>query len=336
MVRCSIKRLSKTIIFLVILLVLIKNLSYFDESNTNKLQIKTKSRIIFILSINRLKSIERLILFLNELHLSYIQYKQINEKFYSDIKYHNPSIIILDQIPNNNLNNFFNKYKINLLIFLNNKCQDCTSIKYSQMIFENVTYPTIDYNRNELKPTIRTTQTPFKIKQPNRIIKILKFENALPYFNHFHELHSQCFGLSMNQNNLTNVIIYVENENTLKKIDLMSVSENKRIYVSECLFHHWFIWPLMMDVLKYLTDNLYDYYGLNRHLQVDIDDIFLGSKSNDRLKLSDIQALIRSQSFIQNYISNFRYRLGFSGYYFDLGNDEENQGDLLLISKKSF
>ncbi|CAF5221053.1 unnamed protein product, partial [Rotaria magnacalcarata] len=40
------------------------------------------------------------------------------------------------------------------------------------------------------------------------------------------------------------------------------------------------------------------------------------------------------QSFIQNYISNFRYRLGFSGYYYNSGNDDESQGDRLLINEK--
>ncbi|CAF0762758.1 unnamed protein product [Rotaria sordida] len=332
MVRCSIKRLIKTIIFLVILIVILKNLlSYSRESHVNKFEFKQKSSVIFILSSYHSKNIQRLILFLNELRLSYIEYKNIDEKFYHDLINHIPSMIILDHIPNSNFYNFINQYQINLLIHLNHKCQNCISIKYSQMLFENISYPTIDFNREKLKPIIHTTQSPFKIEQSNQIIKLLHFEKILPYFSYYHELNNRCISLPINKNNLTNTIIYVENKITLEKINLMIISKEKQIYLSECLYHHWFIWPLMMDIFRYLTSNVYNYYGLNRYIQIDIDDIFLGSKSHDRLKSDDIQALIHSQSFIQNYISNFRYRLGFSGYYYNSGNDEENQGDRLLI-----
>ncbi|CAF0734572.1 unnamed protein product [Rotaria sp. Silwood1] len=335
MVRCSIKRLIKTIIILVILIVIFKNLlSYSHQSNVNKFEFKQKSSIIFIVSSYRSKTIQRLFLFLNELHLSYIEYKTIDEKFYNDLTTHIPSMIILDRIPNSNSYNFINQYQISLLILLNNQCHNCISIKYSQMLFENISYPTIDFNREELKPIIHTIQSPFKIKQSNKIIRLLRFEKILPYFFHFHGLHDQCVSLPIDKDNLINTIIYVENKITFEKINLMIISKEKQIYLSECLYHHWFIWPLMMDIFRYLTSNVYDYYGLNRYIQIDIDDIFLGSKSQDRLKSDDIQALIRSQLFIQNYVSNFRYRLGFSGYYYDLGNDEDNQGDRLLIKEK--
>ncbi|CAF4103085.1 unnamed protein product, partial [Rotaria sp. Silwood2] len=335
MVRCSIKRLIKAIIFLIILIVIFKNLlSYSHQSNVNKFEFKEKSSVIFIVSSYRSKTNQRLILFLNELRLLYIEYEKIDEKFYHDLINHIPSMIILDHIPNSNFYNFINQYQFSLLILLNNKCENCISIKYSQMLFENISYPTIDFNREKLKPIIHTTQSPFKIKQPNEIIKLLRFEKLLPYFFYYHGLNDLCFSLPMNKYNLTSAIIYVENKITFEKINLIIISKEKQIYLSECLYHHWFIWPLMMDIFRYLTSNIYDYHGLNRYIQIDIDDIFLGSKSQDCLKSDDIQALIRSQLFIQNYISNFRYRLGFSGYYYNSENDEEDHGDRLLIKEK--
>ncbi|CAM4809949.1 unnamed protein product [Rotaria magnacalcarata] len=335
MVRYSIKRLIKTIIFLIIVIVVFKNLSSSShESDVKKLNFKSKSSTIFIFSLYPSKNIQRLILFLNELRLSYIQYRKINETLYNDVKIHLPSIIILDHIPTSAFYNFINQYHIALLIFLNSKCQMCTSIKYSQMIYSNASYETIDFSREALKPITLTTKSPFKINQPNKLIKLLRFEKVLPYFFHYYGPTDQCVGLPIDQNDLTSTIIYVENKVTSEKINLITIAKEKQIYLSECLYHNWFIWPLLMDVLRYLSSDTYDYYGLNRHIQIDIDDMFLGGKSHDRLKLDDIQELLRSQSFIQNYISNFRYRLGFSGYYYNSGNDDESQGDRLLINEK--
>jgi len=324
MVRCSIKRIIKTIIFFIILILIIKNFPLSSQqSDINKFKLKeNSSEIIIILSNSHSKIIQRLILFLNELHLSYNQYKKIDQNLLNNI----PSIIILDYIPNKDFYNFINQYQINLLIFLNNKCQNCITINFSQMLFENVTYPTIDFNQNELKPINHTIKSPFKIQQLNPLIKLLRFKDILPYF---HSQHKQCIGIKINKNISANSIIYVQDKITFEKINLLIVISKKEIYLSECLYSHWFIWPLMMDILRYLTSDKYNSYGLNRYIQIDIDDIFLGRKTNDRFKSDDIYALIRSQLFIRNYIPNFRYRLGFSGFYYD----EDNEGDRLLMSK---
>jgi hypothetical protein len=320
MVRCSIKRAIRIIIILVILIIIYKNFpSYSRQTDVNKP--KEKSPVIVILSLYNSKTIQRLILFLNELRLLYIEYKNLDESFYHDLLNNIPSLIILDYTPQKEFYTFTNRYEINLVIILNNQCENCISIKYSQMLVENLTYPTIDFDREEIKPILRTTQSPFQINQSNKIIKLLRFKKLLPYF---HQINHQCLGLATNTDD---PIIYVQNKQTSEQINLMILSKGKHIYVSECLYHHWFIWPIMMDIIRYLTLDKYDYYGLNRYIQIDIDDIFLGGKSNDRLRVNDIQSLIRSQLFIRNYVSNFRYRLGFSGYF----NDEDDEGDRLLI-----
>jgi hypothetical protein len=194
-------------------------------------------------------------------------------------------------------------------------------MKYSQMLFENMTYPTMDFHREDLKPILHSITSPFKI-QSNSLIQLLRFKNILPIF-HTHQ--TQCLGL---QTNSIDGIIYVQNKITLERINLLFISSTKEIYLSECLFSHWFIWPLIMDIIRYLTSNQYNYHGLNRYIQIDIDDIFLGGKTNDRWTSNDIQALIRSQLFIRNYVKDFHYRLGYSGFYY-----EDNEDDRLLISK---
>ncbi len=316
MVRCTIKRIIKLIIYLCILIVIQKSLRlYFHR--TNKTQINEKSFDIVILSDLHSKNIQRLILFFNELRLSYKEYRTMDYRLIENI----PTIIIIDRIPDEDLYKFINQYQIRLLILMNNQCENCVWIKYSQMLFENVTYPTMDFHRNDWKPVLRSTTSPFKI-QPNRLISLLKFENILPVF---HIRHNQCVGQQIDS---IDPIIYVEDKITFEKINLFSISSTKEIYLSECLFSYWFIWPLIMDIIRYLTSNQYDYHGFDRDIQIDIDDVFLGGKTNDRWKSEDIQALIRSQLFIRNYVKNFRYRLGFSGFYY-----EDNEADRLLISK---
>ncbi len=319
MVRCSIKRIIKILIYLFILIVIQRYLRLY--SHVNQLKLKEKSFEIVIHSVSHSKIIQRFILFLNELRLSYNEYQRIDQNFYRHLIDNKSSIIILDYIPDRDFYNFIHQYQISLLIFLNNQCSNCVSIEYSQMLFENMTYSTMDFHREDLKPILHSITSPFKI-QSNQLIQLLKFKHILPVFR-IH--HHQCVGLQIDQTRSVDVIIYVENKITFEKVNLLIMLSTKEIYLSECLFHHWFIWPLIMDIIRYLTSNRYDYHGLNRYIQIDIDDIFLGGKTNDRLKSEDIQALIRSQLFIRNYVKDFRYRLGFSGFYYE--------DDRLLISK---
>ncbi|CAF0881601.1 unnamed protein product [Adineta steineri] len=335
MVRCSIKRLIKIISFFILIIIIFRNFSFSSQqSYVNKFKLKPKSSTIIILSSSNSKTIQRLILFLNELRLSYIEHNtKINQQFYQDLINNSPLLIIMDYIPDKEFYRFIDQYHISLVILLNDKCKHCISINYAQMLFENISYSTIDFNREIYKPIIDTTTTPFNIIQSNEVIKILRFEKLLPYFHHHH--NSQCIGLEISHDDSTSTIVYVKNKITFEKINLMIISEENKIYLSECLYNHWFIWPLFMDILRYLTSNIYDYHGLKRYIQIDIDDIFLGEKSNDYLKSNDIQALIRSQLFIQNYIKNFRYRLGFCGYYYSNSNNNEvNESNRLLIKEK--
>ncbi|XP_055782585.1 bifunctional heparan sulfate N-deacetylase/N-sulfotransferase 1-like isoform X1 [Salvelinus fontinalis] len=71
--------------------------------------------------------------------------------------------------------------------------------------------------------------------------------------------------------------------------------------------------------------------SLERHLLVDIDDIFVG-KEGTRMKVKDVKALLETQRALRNNVPNFTFNLGFSGKFFHAGSDEEDLGDDLLLS----
>lgn len=333
MVRCSIKRAIKTLIPLSVLLILVyRQFPSSNRTDVNQLKRNLRSPSIVIVAVRPSRAIQRLILFLQELRLPYVQYSKIDERFFHQISNDLPSALILDHQPGRNLATFVQQHRISLLIYLNDQCKACVVKTYSQMLHENVSYPTIDFHRDDPQPIVRTTKSPFRLEESNGIIRLLRFKRLLPYFHHHPAADDRCHGLEVNPREPFETIIYVRDRITLEKLHLMVVSD-RQIQLSACLDHHWFVWPLLMDALRYLTAGLYDHHGLYRHIQVDIDDIFLGGKSQDHLKPADIQALLRSQTFIQTYAPNFRYRLGFSGYYFNTSNTDNSHGDQLLIRK---
>ena len=103
---------------------------------------------------------------------------------------------------------------------------------------------------------------------------------------------------------------------------------------------NWFQLPTLKTILiDALIFASYEriFIDTKRYIQIDIDDIFVGS-SGSRMKSSDVNALI---DFQNNYLdskyfnstqSRFKFNLGYSGYYFKHGNEEENLGDQQLIS----
>ena len=95
------------------------------------------------------------------------------------------------------------------------------------------------------------------------------------------------------------------------------------------------IQSIFIDALIYVA---YGHLKLNltRYVQVDIDDIFVGA-TGFRMKPSDVFSLAEFQQEVsRKYFKNsqpFKFNLGFSGFYYQSGNHEENLADELLISK---
>lgn len=82
-----------------------------------------------------------------------------------------------------------------------------------------------------------------------------------------------------------------------------------------------FIVPIncVLDVLRFL-----------RYVQVDIDDVFVG-QSGTKISSADVYRLIEVQHDLRNYIENFTFFLGFSGYFFRHGDAADIKGDEALV-----
>ncbi|KAL2078323.1 hypothetical protein ACEWY4_026008 [Coilia grayii] len=92
---------------------------------------------------------------------------------------------------------------------------------------------------------------------------------------------------------------------------------------------------VFVDAVAFLTGGRLS-LSLERHLLVDVDDIFVG-KEGTRMKVSDVEALLHTQNKLRNLVPNFTFNLGFSGKFFHTGTDEEDLGDdTLLRHRKEF
>lgn len=95
---------------------------------------------------------------------------------------------------------------------------------------------------------------------------------------------------------------------------------------------HWLNRILLLDSIEHLSSGKI-ITPLDRYIQVDIDDIFVGERGI-RLKPDDVDNLIKTQMrFAQLIEGGFKFNLGFSGKYFKHGYEDENLGDELLVKK---
>ncbi|KAL4239231.1 Bifunctional heparan sulfate N-deacetylase/N-sulfotransferase 1 [Mactra antiquata] len=97
-------------------------------------------------------------------------------------------------------------------------------------------------------------------------------------------------------------------------------------------FSFWLHAMMLLDSISYLSHGKLS-LGLERNVQIDIDDIFVGAQGT-RMKKEDVLALVEAQGRLQKQIDGFRYMLGFSGWYYQHGTDEENVGDEYLLKYK--
>lgn len=92
---------------------------------------------------------------------------------------------------------------------------------------------------------------------------------------------------------------------------------------------------ILLDSISYLSDYKLS-LPLERYLQIDIDDIFVGERGT-RLKVNDVDALVDAQNRLEKIVDGFKFNLGFSGKHLHKGNDEEDKGDdYLLQNAKKF
>lgn len=86
---------------------------------------------------------------------------------------------------------------------------------------------------------------------------------------------------------------------------------------------------LFLDGISYLSMGRLS-ISLERHILVDIDDIFVAPKGN-RMTADDVEALLESQERLQEMVPGWKFNLGFSGKYYRKGYPEEAKGDEKLL-----
>lgn len=95
-------------------------------------------------------------------------------------------------------------------------------------------------------------------------------------------------------------------------------------------FRFWLHKVLFMDALSYLSHGKLA-TPLERYVQVDIDDMFVGPVGA-RMNKQDVDALVKFQQEVRrDFIPNFTFQLGFSGKFIFKGTNEENEGDQRLL-----
>lgn len=99
-------------------------------------------------------------------------------------------------------------------------------------------------------------------------------------------------------------------------------------------FGFWLHRVLFLDAISHLSRGKLS-ISLDRYIQVDIDDMFVGSVGS-RMNREDVDALVDFQHEVrQKFISNFTFQLGFSGKFIFRGTKEENDGDQRLLEQSS-
>ncbi len=97
---------------------------------------------------------------------------------------------------------------------------------------------------------------------------------------------------------------------------------------------------ILLDLIAYSSHGRLQ-IELDRFVQIDIDDIFVGS-TGKRMQPSDVVELVNFQEdYLNKFIFNgsstqqkFKFNLGFSGHYYRSGNELENRADEMIISQR--
>ncbi|GMR48136.1 hypothetical protein PMAYCL1PPCAC_18331, partial [Pristionchus mayeri] len=104
--------------------------------------------------------------------------------------------------------------------------------------------------------------------------------------------------------------------------------------VEKIVFGHnltdWMIGLGFIDSLRWSTKCRCGVNSLDRFIQIDIDDVFVGARGT-RMIPDDVKALVELQERLRLHISNFSFLLGYSGAYFLHGDDLEDDGDRKLL-----
>lgn len=94
--------------------------------------------------------------------------------------------------------------------------------------------------------------------------------------------------------------------------------------------HHWLNRILLLDSIEHLSAGRI-LSPLDRFVQIDIDDVFVGEKGT-KMTAIDVDSLLTKQAFIAtHYLPNFKFNLGYSGAFYERGLEAEKEGDRRLV-----
>ena len=134
------------------------------------------------------------------------------------------------------------------------------------------------------------------------------------------------------------VVCNEDNSVTILKTKNEAFRDSQRTLIIGLDLNKLIILPsLLLDFISFASHNTLSIQN-KRFVQIDIDDIFVGSKntrmiSSDVFSLIDFQENVLNKHFFKSNKHKFKFNLGFSGYYYQSGNDDENKGDQLLIGE---
>lgn len=93
---------------------------------------------------------------------------------------------------------------------------------------------------------------------------------------------------------------------------------------------HWMVKITLLDAIHMIAPSVHN-EDFQRFIQIDIDDIFVGAPGS-RFAAEDVYQLIQAQENLRKNVEDFKFTLGFSGYFFRHGDSIEVRADELLIS----
>ena len=253
----------------------------------------------------------------NLLHSTKIKYVKKNN---SELISTQTSIILFQnydhyqmEIKNLNFTNFLLKNKIGVIVFNigteNIEKVDILRCKLNENVF--------------LKDFLYTTKNNTQYFNINRVLNLnrafknLKIENS--------KLILQCETSS----NTFEDILFVNKINGIKHVFINT----------DNLENIWLLKSLFIDALRYSSNGAIE-ISLDRYVQIDIDDIFV-AKPGTRMISNDVHELIRLQDELSSRYFyrdeyKFKFNIGYSGYYYQFGDELEDAADRLLIGKTTF
>lgn len=99
----------------------------------------------------------------------------------------------------------------------------------------------------------------------------------------------------------------------------------KRVYFG-CPLDSWIVKLLLLDAIRQFSAQPVLKFDLERYILVDIDDIFVAPPGT-RMKVDDVKVLIATQDVLRRKVPGFTFNLGYAGYFYNQGLDEEVKGE---------